>query len=258
MRSARLILLTVIFSAGLSYGQGPQITSTTPASGVIGTSVQINGSGFGATQGTSTVAFNGVNATAASWSDAQITATVPSVATGPVTVKVNGTTSNANVYFTVPPPQVTGISPNAGGVGTQVTITGSGFGPTQGSSCVAFNTNCVTVSSWSATQIVASVSSNSGSGPTIVTVNGVGSNKDWLFTVPNPLVTGLSPSSGTTGTQVTVSGSGFGSTQGSSTITFNRTNPTIVSWSDTQILATVPATATTGPVVVTTGGFASN
>ena len=87
----------------------PTIISLTPDSGPVGTQVQISGSGFGLTQGTSTVTFNGTSATASSWSDTQITATVPTAATtGAVKVTVGGIGSNTNVFFTVPGPQVTG------------------------------------------------------------------------------------------------------------------------------------------------------
>src|SRR5262249_55830574 len=47
-------------------------------------------------------------------------------------------------------------------------------------------------------------------------------------------------------------------TQSTSTINFNGTSASPTSWSDTSIVANVPAGATTGPVVVTVGGAASN
>src|SRR5712672_1445949 len=56
---------------------------------------------------------------------------------------------------------------------------------------------------------------------------------------------------GLTGTQVTITGSGFGAAQGNSVVTLNSTPVTITSWSDTSISCTVPTGATTGPLVVT-------
>jgi len=60
-----------INSNGVNYTvtPGPNIASVSPASGAIGTSVTINGAGFGATQGSSTITFNGVAAapTPANW-----------------------------------------------------------------------------------------------------------------------------------------------------------------------------------------------
>src|SRR6266567_3633975 len=71
-------------------------------------------------------------------------------------------------------------------------------------------------------------------------------------------ITGLSPNTGAAGTSITVSGTGFGSTQGASTATFNGTNGTPSNWNDTSIVVPVPSGATTGNVVVTVGGVASN
>jgi hypothetical protein len=253
------LLTALLFASLVCHAATPQVTGTSPTSGAVGTSVQIYGSGFGATQGSSTVAFNGVNATATSWADGQITATVPSAATGPVLVTVGGQASNNNVYFSVPPPQVTSISPTSGVVGTQVTVNGAGFGLSQGSSCVAFGNYCATsVSSWSATQIVANVPNGTTTGPAWVKVNGVVSNQDILFSTPNPIVSSVSPTTGPVGTQVQVNGSGFGATQGTSLITVNRQTPAVASWSDGQIVATVPSTATSGPVQVQVATFGSN
>ena len=74
----------------------------------------------------------------------------------------------------------------------------------------------------------------------------------------SPTITSLSPTSGAVGTSVTISGNYFGASQGSSTVTFNGTAATPTSWSNTSIVAPVPAGATTGYVVVTVGGVASN
>lgn len=74
-----------------------------------------------------------------------------------------------------------------------------------------------------------------------------------------PIITSLSPTSGVVGASVTIAGTNFGSTQGTSTVTFNGTTATtITSWSATSIVATVPAGATTGNVVVNASGVSSN
>jgi len=74
----------------------------------------------------------------------------------------------------------------------------------------------------------------------------------------SPSITALAPSSGPVGTAVTITGTNFGTSQGSSTVTFNGTAASVTSWSATSIAATVPSGATTGNVVVTVGGQASN
>jgi Bacterial Ig domain/Beta-propeller repeat/Carboxypeptidase regulatory-like domain/IPT/TIG domain/Bacterial TSP3 repeat len=73
-----------------------------------------------------------------------------------------------------------------------------------------------------------------------------------------PTINTLTPASGPTGTTVTISGLNFGSTQGTSTLTFNGLAATPNSWSDKTVVAAVPAYALTGPVVITVSGVASN
>ncbi len=51
---------------------------------------------------------------------------------------IGATLSGDPVTPTVPPPQIASISPESGPANTQVTITGTNFGATQGSSGVLF------------------------------------------------------------------------------------------------------------------------
>jgi regulation of enolase protein 1 (concanavalin A-like superfamily) len=79
------------------------------------------------------------------------------------------------------------------------------------------------------------------------------------FTVPLPLppsLTSLSPSSGAVGSPVTIAGLNFGSTK--DTVTFNGVSASATNWSTASIVVAVPAGATTGSVVVTVAGIASN
>jgi hypothetical protein len=77
-------------------------------------------------------------------------------------------------------------------------------------------------------------------------------------TIVGPAISSVSPTSGSVGTAVTISGTNLGSTQGTSTVAFNGTAGTPSSWSGTSIAVPVPSGATTGNVVVTVGGVASN
>jgi hypothetical protein len=75
-------------------------SGSTPPSGPIGSFAYIHGLNFGATQGTSTVTFNGVAADPTYWSDKIINVTVPAFAsTGPVIVTVNGVSSNGVIFI---------------------------------------------------------------------------------------------------------------------------------------------------------------
>ena len=101
--------------------------------------VTISGVNFGATQGISVVKFNGVVAAPTSWSDTEIVVSVPAGATsGPVIVFANEYGSNSVDYIVVQL-RVSGVVPSIGQVGSQVTISGSGFGSSKGSSNVRFN-----------------------------------------------------------------------------------------------------------------------
>jgi hypothetical protein len=71
-----------------------------------------------------------------------------------------------------------------------------------------------------------------------------------------PTISGFSPASGSPGTSVTVNGTGF---TGASSVTFNGAAAAFTVVSDTQITATVPPGATSGPIAVTTSaGSASS
>lgn len=74
----------------------------------------------------------------------------------------------------------------------------------------------------------------------------------------SPQISGLTPTSGAVGTQVSITGANFGSNQGTSTVSFNGTSATPGSWSNSSIAVQVPPGATTGNVVVTVGGVTSN
>lgn len=86
---------------------------------------------------------------------------------------------------------------------------------------------------------------------------------NWLtrigsFTLPGcaaaaaaPSISGFSPTSGSAGTNVTVTGSDF---TGVSSVTFNGAPAAFTVGSASQITATVPAAATSGPIAVTTSG----
>jgi len=251
-----LILAVLLSLAAPVHAAAPTISSLSPTSGPVGQSVTINGSNFGSSQGSSTVKFNGTTATPTSWSSTKIVAPVPSGATtGNVVVTVSGAASNGK-SFTVTP-YILSLSPTSGIVGTSVTITGTTFGSTQGSSTVKFNGKTATPTSWNSTTIVAPVPSGATTGNVVVTVSSHASNGVSFTVYVTPSISSLSPTSGAVGTSVTVNGSNFQATQGSSTVTFNNVGATPTSWTNTQIQTSVPSGATTGNVVVTVAGLAS-
>jgi RHS repeat-associated protein len=244
-------------SNGSNFAVTPHISSLSVTSGAVGASVTVTGTTFGATQGTSTMTFNGTTATPTSWSASSIVVAVPtSATTGNVVVTVSSQASNG-VSFTVVP-YITSLSPTSGAVTSSITISGTTFGATQGTSTVTFNGSTATPTGWAASSIVVPVPTGATTGNVVVTVSNQASNGVSFTVVAAPSITGLSPSSGSAGTAVTITGANFGSTQGTSTVTFNGTTATPTSWGASSIVVPVPTGATTGPVLVTVSGAASN
>jgi hypothetical protein len=257
-----LPLLSFVLFSAFQASATPKITVMTPSGGPVGTLVVIVGSGFGTTQGTSTVTFNGIPVTWVSWGSTTLEVQVPAGATtGSVVVKVSGASSNGEAFTVTAPPVITNMSPTSGAVGSSVTITGSGFsaGGTQ-TPQVVFNPQLyATPTTSSDTSITVAVPPGATTGDVVVSVGGGSSNAE-LFTVTSsdPSINSISPSGGTIGTSVTITGSNFGSPQGSSTVTFNGTTASPTSWSASSIVVPVPTGATTGNVIVTVAGVASN
>jgi len=151
----------------LSAGLGPFV-KTQPTFAKEGATIGILGQGFG---DTSVVQFGGVQATNIKISESSfLFATVPAGAlTGSVTVTTGATTLTSNQPFRVKP-QVVSFDPPSGAVGTQVTITGTGFTQTNG---VGFGDNvpaAFTVNS--DTQVRATVPVGAKTGPIGVVTKG--------------------------------------------------------------------------------------
>jgi hypothetical protein len=158
------------------------ITGVSPNGGGR-TVVTITGYGFGSAQGAGQVWLGTANGLVQSWSDTQVVAQVAIGSTsGTAMILQNGVMSNP-VPFTVNTLQITSISPTSGPAGTSVTITGMGFGAVQGGGIALIGGVPGVVSSWSNTQIVATVASSAVTGVVIVEQNGVWSNAV-TFTVP--------------------------------------------------------------------------
>ena len=256
-----LVALLVVPAAAAAQ---PVVSSVSPGSGTVGTSVTITGSGFdyGCTGGqTGQVFFNGIPATA-TVSDGSATAIAPANRAGPVDVRVAdclgdwSPVSSADT-FVYPSPVVSSVSPGSGTVGTSVTITGSGFdyGCTGGQTGQVFFNGIpatATVSDGSATAIAPA----NRAGPVDVRV--ADCLGDWspvssadTFVYPSPVVSSVSPGSGTVGTSVTITGSGFdyGCTGGQTGQVFFNGIPATATVSDGSATAIAPANRA-GPVDV--------
>jgi FtsP/CotA-like multicopper oxidase with cupredoxin domain len=244
----------------------PTITSVSPNYGAFSAVVTVTGNNFGATQGSSTLTFNGTPATSTSfftmaWSNTSIVAIVPTGATsGNVVVTVGGTASNAVPFSVYPAPVVTGISPTSGPVGTLVTISGTNLEDPEGHGSVQFDGIATPILSESSTSLQVKIPAGATTGTFRVHASGAGYSST-TFTVtatPAPVISSISHNYGAPGAVNTITGSNFGAGQGASTVTFNGTAGTPTAWSASSITVPVPAGATTGNIVVKVGGQASN
>jgi hypothetical protein len=273
---------------GYTYITAPiEVTSVVPDVGPTagGTAVVITGQGFTGTTGAAGVTFGGNNATTYKVvSDTTIDATSPAGAAGTVNVIVTNTSLHESppsldssfpvvqdefTYEAAPTIATTnGLVPNTGPTagGTDVTITGTNFGP---DSTVAFGANAGTsVDVVSSTTITvtspASTLSGNGGGPVSVKVTDAGgtSNGQTFTYIPPPVINtnGIVPDFGPTagGTNVTITGSNFVTT-GVTSVTFAGAQATnVVVVNSTTITATSPA-GLAGPAnVVVTDAYGSS
>ncbi len=203
-------------------------------------------------------------ASGASSASGVVSFTVKDRTTEPVTYTATDTTDSvtvtqtASVSFTaVPPPNIVTSPTGHVAPGSQVTIGGTGFGATQGKGTVWLGSAPGAVVSWTDNQIVATVASNAQSGTVRVQQGGVWSNSPALSMI-TALISGVSPAHGVVGTSVTISGSGFGSPQGSGQVWLGTANGVVQTWNDSQIVAVVATGAASGNVQVLQNGVMSN
>ncbi len=261
----------------------PAVTGVSPATGTTGggTLVTITGTHldgpvtvkFGAKPGTITVDLN----TKIMVKSPPGQGTVEITVTTPAGTGKAGEFSYHSVKAHMAAPAITGVFP-AGGPpagGTLVTINGTGLAD---ASMVSFGGVAGMISGDSATQITVSSPPGSGTVDVAVTTPG-GTSTAGMFTyqasspsptptakkttaapkkttTPAPVVTGISPSSGTTagGTKVTITGKNL---SGATGVSFGGAGGSITADSSTQVTATSPAGSGTVNITVTTKGGTS-
>jgi hypothetical protein len=233
----------------------PNITDVSPATATAGNQVTVTGTGFGSSQGNGSVWLGSTLGTIVTWSDTQVIAKVAAGSTtGIAQIQQAGISSNT-LPFNVITPIISSVTPASGLAGTPVTINGTGFGTVTGQ--LWLGTAPGIVSSWSDTQILATVAAGSATGTVQVLQAGVVSNTV-PFAVNTPSITSITPTSGIAGTSVTITGSGFGSAQGSGIVWIGSAQGLVVSWADTQVVASVDSNAVSGIVRIQQNGIWSN
>jgi hypothetical protein len=236
----------LLLQGGPVSGQ-PTIAGFAPASGTIGSAVTITGTKF---TGAQAVKFNGISAVFNVDSATQISATVPANATtGPISVTTpGGAATSATSFEIVTGPAITSFTPSSGSAGTSVIIIGANLA---GATSVSFGAVAATTFVVnSATQITVIVPAGTVSGKITVTTPSGTTTSAGTFTVTTaPVIAAFNPSAGAVGTSVTISGANFVNVNG---VAFNGVTAAYTVDSPSQITATVPAGASTGPLRITT------
>jgi hypothetical protein len=195
------------------------------------------------------------------------------------TVAAGAATTAAGHIFVIPAaaqlpanlPAVSSIAPASGSVagGDVVAISGTNFDPTAGATTVNFGGQAGTaVSCASTTACTATSPAGTGNVDVIVSVSGQPSpttpNDQFTYVAAPPAgtlaVSSISPTTGANsgGTTVTITGAGFDTTPGNTTISFGPNQATMVACSDASTCtALAPGNTGTVDVQVTTGAGSS-
>jgi hypothetical protein len=255
--------LRVVTAAGMSStatadhftynATAPSVSGVSPSSGVAtgGTVVTVSGSNF---NGATAVKFGTTVATSFVVNSAtSITATAPALTAGSYNITVTtpygtSSTSPPDLFsaLSAPLPALVYTSAASGPVagGTSVVLTGVGF---TGASQVRFGSvpaTSYTVNSDTQLTVTAPAQAAGTVDITVTTASGtsaVVTNDQFTYTESAPAITGVSPSSGTTGggQAVTISGSKF---TGATAVYFGSTPATLFQFkSDSSITAVAPA-----------------
>jgi uncharacterized repeat protein (TIGR01451 family) len=242
---------------GANFYLPPVIESFEPTTAAVGDEVQIKGPNM--TDATA-VRFTGaaggtVGASFVVIGPSNIVATVPAtVGEGPITVvaPAGSYISNPGTPFRVLP-KIDQFVPNSGPPGTVVKMLGSGLANTV---FVSFGGRPATLfTNILPTRVDAVVPQQAQTGPvTIGTTTGTNTSTV-LFYVP-PSIQSFNPSRGPPGTEVTVTGLNF---TNATKVQFGGANALFTVDANTQLHATVPETALSGSIKITTpGGVATS
>jgi uncharacterized repeat protein (TIGR01451 family) len=228
--------------SGSNFTVQPTIYGFSPIFGAVGSSITITGANFNV--GTPVVRFNGVQAappTGVSFS--QMTAMVPvGATTGPISVTTtDGSHTNLNNFFF--PASISSFGPTNTPPGSRVSIKGQNF---IGTTNVQFGGVSAAFNVTNNTSLGASVPPNVLTGPITVTTPAGTTNSAGLF-YGAPAISSFTPTHGLPGDSVKISGVNF---LGTTAVRFNGLAASITSINNTQLVATVPSGAQTGPITV--------
>ena len=234
--------------AGQQFELLPPHFTFSPSSGTWGSTITLNGK-FNAVTARNSFYFNNAQATVLSSSRNTITVKVPyslSDVKSNIVYKVDPFTIIASDTFRLFPPVISSFTPLSGPSGTAVTIRGKYFDVM--STAVKFGNMTATVSRLNDSVIVAVVPTGID-GDLKISIMGRSQtviSSDY-FDVTNPKITDISPLSGTFNDEITITGEGFESLYGETSVSFDEIPAVIKSISATSIVVNVPASVDSIP-----------
>ncbi|MGV3524585.1 MAG: IPT/TIG domain-containing protein [Candidatus Sericytochromatia bacterium] len=159
------------------------------------------------------------------------------VTASPVTLS-NGATTDVTIVATPADVTLDSLTPDFGAIGQTLTLSGSGFSTEAANNTVAFDGVEADVTSASADELVVTVPPGI-SGSVDVTVQvGSSTSAPQSFEVV-PTVSNVSPGTGSTGSVITLTGTGFSTTPANNTVRFGTVAGTVTAASTTSLTVTV-------------------
>jgi hypothetical protein len=218
-------------------------TSFSPAKVTPGNSLTIYGSNFNSSSSYNAVFIGSTKISNVYAYSGSFSVTVPQMGSGNYNVSVTNGLDTVKIPGTlsVVTPVITGISPTSGYWGTDLTITGHNLNTNY--SYVYFNNSSSTAYTYDSTTYKVKIPVGYTPGTYTIGLNNGGTQilSPTNFTILAPTLTSITPTNGTVGTGVIITGEGFGTSTSNVVVKFGSINATVSAVSNTQINAIVPS-----------------
>ncbi|MGN6416025.1 MAG: IPT/TIG domain-containing protein [Pseudobacter sp.] len=236
-----------------------ELTSFTPELGSEGGAVTLTGKNFSSTKENNTVKFNGVAAivSEASGDGTSLTVIIPENATtGKITIKTGDQEVVSTKDFVVNPlaPVVTGFTPDHGGEGTVVTITGNNFKAP--ATVVIGEYPVIDIVVVNKTTITCKIDADMLSGKIKVRCNELDGFSATDFYIP-PVPAEIAPAHGSEGDVVDITGKNFHTIPAENMVKFGTITAEVTEASSTKLTVKVPAGAVDGRLSVSVKGMSA-
>ncbi|WP_442589418.1 IPT/TIG domain-containing protein [Pedobacter sp. AW31-3R] len=224
------------------------ITKISPANGSAGTHIRISGAGFGSLTGPAEVYINGKLSAVVSASDTLIVAEVPvDAGSGPVMVKVNGKEASGQSFKFQ---SIAAVKPLTGGKGTKVRISGAGFEELAAGNTVEFNGKVAVVEEAAEDHLIVIAPDEVSTGALSVTINGQKVTGPVFTVVVPPAILNVTPLSGPSGTEMTITGTTFSTLTEENKVTINGVNVPVKTATAFKLTLDIPGGTGSGKILL--------